>query len=258
MSCSIFRVVAAVAALSFTVACGDDTDSVPNTGDTTTTGDESPGGDGDTGDPGGDGDDAPPPNPNCPDPTAALPTTYRPINEVAATEITALTEGTIEVDATAGGFMEFADNPFIYISFADGTPTKVDITDTAAYASKDWDIALKRTVIRANGGDSGPGAVEVASVSAGDLGSATAPSDSSYATDDFATEDCELVAGQIGEPLTSFDGWYIYDSGTRTVTPADLVWFVRTPERHMKLRILDYYRGDVSATYEIEWAEVAE
>jgi hypothetical protein len=203
-----------------------------------------------------DGGLAPDANSACPDPSAVLPTNYRPINAVADGALTVLGAGAIEVDATAGGFMTAGDNPFIYLSFSGGEVAKVAITDTESYQSASWDIALKRTVVRANGGDSGPGGVAVGEVTAASLGVASAPAESAYAVDDFATDDCELNAGQIGEPLTAFAAWYEYDQETNQVSPAELVFFVKRAEHHIKLRILDYYRGGDSARYEIEWAIV--
>ena len=89
----------------------------------------------------------------------------------------------------------------------------------------------------------GPGGVAIGKVATASLDLATPPADARYVSDDFATDDCELNAGQIGEPLTAFADWYEYDQQTNQVTPAESVFFVKRDDNHIKLRVLDYYRG---------------
>src|SRR5262245_32374398 len=131
---------------------------------------------------------APDSDPGC-EPTAALPFEWRPIDEVSTGQInlvtnaTGTTSGTI--DATAGGTAAAADNPYIYIDLQNNT--KVDITDVDAYTQSAWDIAFKRYVILANGGDSGPGNVAVAFVAATSLPDVTTvPPENQFATDDWS------------------------------------------------------------------------
>src|SRR5262245_19807454 len=92
------------------------------------------------------------------DPATALPTEYRPIAEVSTGLINVTNSGGTwsgTIDATAGGLSAAADNPYIYVDLANGV--KVAVDDLGEYSDMTWDIALKRSSLRSNGGDSGPG-----------------------------------------------------------------------------------------------------
>lgn len=197
-----------------------------------------------------------PDNEVCPDPSVALPTGYRFIDSVSKSEIHDIGPNTIHVDATAGGFVNAADNPFLYISFASGSPKKVSITDLDAFSSTEWDIAFKRIVIRANGGDSGPAGIEVAS-SSSIVGGAVSPDKEAYRVDDFATEDCELQQGPIGEPVTAFGAWYQYDQEKNRVETDDRVFFLKRQDRTIRIEFDSYYGVDgtsESANYILRWS----
>lgn len=219
-------------------------------------------GDGGSGSPADAGapDAASEPDAGC-EPTAALPFAWRPIDEVSAGSITTDTAGgvtTAQIDATAGGTDAAADNPYIYIDLATGA--KVEITDYEALSSTDWDIAIKRYVFLLNGGDSGPGGVEVAVIfNQTDLAAVTEPpADSEFYTDDWADEDCDLIAGPLEEPMTAMGNWYEYMVGQPMgVTPQPYIYVIRARDgAFWKLRILTYYGGPSMASgfYEIEWA----
>src|SRR5690606_5345610 len=104
----------------------------------------------------------------------ALPAQWRPIAMVSAGEVVTAVDGavtTASVDASAGGMASAADNPYIYVDLESGA--KADINDVESFSSTDWDIALKRSSVRANGGDSGPGDVAVSMVEAASLDEVT-------------------------------------------------------------------------------------
>ena len=63
------------------------------------------------------------------------------------------------VDASAGGYNNASSNPWVYIKVEDSGATKVSIDDETALESMDWDMSLRRFMIRLNGGDSGPSCV---------------------------------------------------------------------------------------------------
>ena len=195
-----------------------------------------------------------PENELCPDPSAALPAGYRFIDKISTATISETPDGALHVDATAGGFTNYADNPFLYLSFESGVPEKVEITDVDAYENTAWDIALKRMVIRANGGDSGPGDAKVATTA---RGSSTAPNDDSFAMDDFATDNCELNAGQIGEPVTAFGSWYQYDFENNRVKTDDRTFIIQRQNRTVRLEFENYYGvngNSDGANYIIRWS----
>jgi hypothetical protein len=199
------------------------------------------------------------------EPTAALPYEWRPIEAVSTgginltTDTSGITSGTI--DATAGGSAAAAENPYIYIDLTNGT--KVAITDVDSYTQSSWDIALKRYVIRANSGDSGPGGVEVALAGGTSLAEVTSiPAANEFGADDWSDSACELRAGPLGEPETAFGGWYAYDSSTHAVTPNAFVYVIRLRDgTYRKFRIITYYGFPTDATrgayYEVEWAPLS-
>jgi hypothetical protein len=210
---------------------------------------------------GGSGDGAEPDGPGGCDPATILPGGYRLIpavstGAVSVTTASGVTSGTI--DATAGGINNSADNPYVYVDLR--TSMKVAINDVEARSSTNWDIALKRSSLRTNSGDSGPGNREVAAVQAATLAEVTAAPTSGYAQDDFATADCTLDSTIIGEPRSAFGDWYNYDEDTHVVTPkAEVYVLQRNNGSRTAFRIKAFYdpaspmRG---ALYSVEWKQL--
>ncbi len=152
---------------------------------------------------------------------------------------------TVYIDATAGGSGQSSTNPAIYVNLAE--LTRADITDLASYTDPGWDIALKRYIIRVNGGDSGAGSARVAhlvskafdEVTAADAASAT------FRADDYLDSLCmpiEDPAGLPGDPSTAFTGWYSY-GGTGAVSPNPITFLVYGSDGSSlyKLEIVDYF-----------------
>jgi len=196
------------------------------------------------------------------EPATALPTEYRPIAEVSTglvnvTNNAGTWSGTI--DATAGGLSMAADNPYIYVDLTTGT--KVAVDDLAEYSDMTWDIALKRSSLRSNGGDSGPGGRSI-SIAAGDsLDQISAPPTIGYTTDDFATDTCAFIGIPGGEPMSAFGEWYSYDDATHIVTPKAEMYVIARPDgSHTVFRVATYY-GDAAmpmrgAYYQVEWKDL--
>jgi hypothetical protein len=218
-------------------------------------------GNGDTGggpDAGGQFPDA---APGCADPTSVLPNDWRPIAAVSGGAVENAAAGSVvttTVDASAGGFGASGNNPYVYLDLSSGQAVKVDIDDVASYGSTDWDLAFKRFVIRSNGGDSGPGGVQVARVVASSLEEVTQPPPASiFASDNFATPTCQYIGDQIGAPTTAFTDWYDIDD--TILSPLALVYVVRLRDgSQIKLQIETYY-GDAadpqkSAVFRFRWA----
>jgi len=191
------------------------------------------------------------------EPTSVLPANFRPIAEVSEGTVVT-TPGDVTgavIDATAGGSMMQANNPFIYVDLEKGT--KAEIDDVEAYDSDAWDIAWKRANIRLNGGDSGTGGVAKATVPAENLEAVKeAPPDGEFATDDWVDENCELIAQQKGTPSNSFGEWYEYDIDTNRLAPKAEVHVIRTRSGTLvKLEIENYYdEENNSAVYTVRWA----
>ena len=195
------------------------------------------------------------------DQPALLPTAYRPIAMVSTGVVTVTTSAGVTsgtLDATAGGLAGAADNPYLYLDL--NTGTRVDITDVDAFGSPAWHIALKRSSLRINSGDSGPSTVAAAPVAAATLAEVTA-APATLAIDDWASPACELITVPGGEPASAMADWYNYDPATHQLSPKAEVWVIRLPDgSHKKLRIVTYYGDPASAMrgayYRVEWASL--
>ncbi len=199
----------------------------------------------------------------CSDPRAALPDGWKPVAHVSSGAVTSgpgaaagVTASTI--DATAGGFGNSASEPFVYLKFGNGTLEKVAIDDTQSYTSTAWDVAFKRYVIRANGGDSGAGGVRVAGVDPASLADVSAaPPESAFREDDWTTDACAPILDTLGAPVTAVGTWYI--ANNMRLDPQPKVYVVRRADgTSFKLHVLTYY-GDAadankSAFFRVEWA----
>lgn len=174
------------------------------------------------------------------------------------------TAGTVNItmaDATAGGMSSAHLNPFVYISFKDGS--RVDVDDFAAKTSTAWDLALRRTVIRLNGGDSGAGKGAVAIVAGKKLADVTSlPAASSFNTDDFLDASCTIKRNAINNIWTAFTGttgmWYDYGSGTHLVEPKAVVYVLRRAGgEYVKLTIDSFYNSsNTSGHFKLSWSAI--
>jgi hypothetical protein len=198
--------------------------------------------------------------PGC-DPATLLPNSYRPIPMVSTGAVAITASGatmTATIDATAGGQMNAADRPYVYVDLTTGT--RVDVDDLAARSSMAWDIMLKRSSVRSNGGDSGPGKRTIAVVTGTSLDSVTAPA-TGYASDDFTTDDCKLDVIPGGEPKSAFGEWYDYDPTTHSVTPKGEVYIIERADGSRTAVRVDSYYGDAAmpmrgAFYRVEWKQL--
>ncbi|MEE2787050.1 MAG: HmuY family protein [Myxococcota bacterium] len=124
-------------------------------------------------------------------------------------------------------------------------------TDCANLVDEDsgasWDLALRRYVIRLNGGVSGTGTVVGQHRTELDFREVTQAPDGGWGTD---IEDDEGLV---------FHDWYEYDQEAHVLTPKPGVWFVRADGgmRYYALVIESYYNdaGD-SGFFQIRWKSV--
>ena len=118
------------------------------------------------------------------------------------------------VDASAGGYMDAPNNPWIYVKFTQQGAEKVEIDDETALESMDWDLSLKRFLLRLNGGDSGPSCVASATLLEASYASITeVPEGLMYTEDDFYTSDCTLIndsSGLPNSPQVALGAWWTY------------------------------------------------
>ncbi|MEZ4267473.1 MAG: HmuY family protein [Myxococcota bacterium] len=127
---------------------------------------------------------------------------------------------------------------WVAVSLRDAAPVAVD--DPASDHS--WDLALRRTELRTNGGTSGPGAGGAFSAAAAtfdDLGDTSALA--------FAADAMVPLPGPPGSGESSaspvLSAWYDYDPATHSVTPKPGIFFVRTAD------------GGVAALSITDWAD---
>lgn len=158
------------------------------------------------------------------------------------------------LDASLGGPEAAAESAWLYVDLDDAT--LLELSDTEALESEDWEIAFKRTEIRLNSGDSGPRSLQLASVEGTSWDDAQTPGrEAEWTDDDFVSEDCSVETYGRGSIATAFSDWYDYDFATHTASaPEGVVYFVYDPETHavVKLEIVDYDAG----VYELRWAPV--
>jgi hypothetical protein len=156
-------------------------------------------------------------------------------------EGTTAAEFLTHIDATGGGLMP--SESFVYARFTDAGLTKVDVGDEAAFESTEWDIALRRYVVRVNSGVSGPSCVGVGRTAPGTtFESVTAlPEGLEFRTEAYVTDTCELVpdGSGLGAPGTALASFWTYEM---CVEMTGNVYVVRLASgRHVKLEVIAYY-----------------
>lgn len=190
-----------------------------------------------------------------------------PVDKVSTGEVLIVMETppikTLFIDATAGGIPKQAENPWIYVNL--GSAKRVDITDIAAEASLEWDLALKRAVIRTNSGDGGPGeggAIFLRDKPFDMVSDADAKA-AMVLTEQWFDLKCVAKKDPGGYLATTFDGWYDYGGQTtHAVTPHPGTFVVRGADGQSlyRIEIKSYYAnpdgtdGMAGASYLIQYA----
>ena len=167
------------------------------------------------------------------------------VDEVSTAAVKTLAETgderTLYVDASVGGIEGQDTHPWVYISLATGQA--VAVTDLEAFDSTAWDLAFKRSVVRTNSGDGGPGnggAIRIAlawdKVDSATLGNKPLP------IEEWFDADCAIVKDATNNLVTTFSDWSEYDQATHVLAPADAVYITAGADGSLyKLAILDYY-----------------
>ena len=157
---------------------------------------------------------------------------------------------TVVIDATAGGHQTPGDKPWIYINLA--KQEKVSITDTDAFNSTEWDLAIRRNVVRANGNDSGVGTVEVARADGASFDTTIAvPTslDQEFISDSFMDETCTIIKNQINVFITAVGDWYKGGGSMAGINPRDYLYFVKSNGITYKLKFISYSSGILTIKY---------
>jgi hypothetical protein len=171
------------------------------------------------------------------------------------------------IDATAGGYQNAANNPWVYVRFTEDGAERVDIDDETALESMDWDLSMRRFILRLNGGSSGPscvGAVTFLEQSYSDL--TEVPDGLTYQQDEFYTDDCTLIndsSGLPGNPQVALGAWWSYGGCVATTEYPHLIQVA--DGRILKMVVEAYYgsgqedcndsdqMGSDSANFTIRW-----
>lgn len=153
------------------------------------------------------------------------------------------------VDATAGGFNANPPHAYVYGRFTANGLEKVSLTDEAALASMDWDIAFRRYVARINSGDSGPSCVQAALLANTTYGAVTSANTAAiYRDDDWLTDSCDFVndgTGLPGAPASAISGYWSYPG---CVSMTGNVYQLQLRDgRVLKLTVEAYYLPNVQA-----------
>lgn len=152
------------------------------------------------------------------------------------------------VDATGGGYNQYTKNPWVYIHFTDQGAEKVEIDDDTALSSMDWDMSLRRFILRLNGGSSGPSCVGAAPLIGQEYADVSAvPDGVSFAPDAYYTGDCTIIndsSGLPGSPQVSMGSWWTYPGCVQTTFTPFLIQ--QADGRVLKLVVEAYY-GDEQA-----------
>lgn len=174
------------------------------------------------------------------------------------------------VDATAGGFGQSANNPWVYVKFGPDGATRVDIDDETALESMDWDMSLRRFIVRLNGGDSGPSCVGAMSFLERAYEDVDAvPEGAEFLVDDYYTDDCTIVNDSSGlpdSPQVVLAPWWSYPGCVATTGVPHLIKLADGTV--IKLVVEQYYQdaadqascnagtppdGAVSAMFTLRW-----
>ncbi len=173
------------------------------------------------------------------------------VDEVSTAALKILTETgderTLYIDASVGGIDGQDTQPWIYVALATGKA--VAVTDLEAFDSTAWDLAFKRSLLRTNSGDGGPGnggAIRIAlawdKVDSATLGNKTLP------IEEWFDAECAIKKDATNNLVTTFSDWSQYDEATHVLAPADAVYITGGADGTLyKLAILDYYSTPTGA-----------
>lgn len=119
------------------------------------------------------------------------------------------------------------------------------VVSAEEFDEDNWDIAFQRYMIKINGGVSGTGGVEVMLLEGEyeNFEDVVLPEEGEWITD---MEDSD----GDDQPEYALDSWFDYDLATHVLSPADLVYCIRSVEGNVfRFRILNYYSSQGSSGY---------
>jgi hypothetical protein len=150
------------------------------------------------------------------------------------------------IDASAGGFGNEVNNPWVYVKFTEQGAERVDIDDETALDSMDWDLAARRFILRLNGGSSGPSCVGAFPFLEKKYDELTeAVPDLEYLKDDFYPADCSALindsSGLPGSPQVALSAWWTYPG---CVSTSRVPFQVQLADGHVIKLVVEQYYGE--------------
>ena len=171
------------------------------------------------------------------------------------------------VDASAGGYNAASSNPWVYVKFTETGLEKIETDDETALESMDWDLSLRRFILRLNGGSTGASCVSSVSFLENTYeGLTVIPDGVTYVEDNFYTDDCTIIndsSGLPGSPQVSLAPWWSYDGCVQTTQVPHLIQLA--DGSIVKMVVEAYYEsgqeacnngsgaGNGSAIYTLRW-----
>ena len=152
------------------------------------------------------------------------------------------------IDGSGGGYDKYTRNAWVYVKFTDQGAQKVEIDDESALESMDWDMSLRRYIVRLNSGSSGPSCVGAAALIGQEYASVSdVPDGISYVPDAYYTGDCTLIndsSGLPGSPQVAMGPWWEYPGCVQTTgTP----FLIQQADGHVLKLVIESYYGDEQA-----------
>jgi hypothetical protein len=171
----------------------------------------------------------------------------------------------VTIDAAAGGSAESRNNAFVYLDL--NTGEMVRLTDLESLIDTEWQLAFRRTNLRLNSGDSGPGTWEMTKVSETTFDAVTTlPDDANWQTDVTFESDCDVIFDPINNPFTAINylnignesgssSWYFY-GGEAGVSPVEGdVYIIRDSAGDTAYKFV--IESWVSGVYTLRYAPIA-
>jgi hypothetical protein len=127
------------------------------------------------------------------------------------------------------------------------------VTPATPEDSTEWDLAFRRYKVALNGGVSGTGGMEAVPMPGVDYNTDLEAPSEGWITD-------EPDADGDGDMEYALDSWFLYESSTHYVSPADTIFVLRTVEGALlKFEFLAYYDDAGTPAYvHVHWGPLAD
>ncbi len=179
--------------------------------------------------------------PPCQDESVLRLDLFDTINTGAVTEEGSGATFLTHVDAAAGGMNP--NTSYVYLRFTPTGLSRVEISDEGAFASMDWDIAVRRYIVRLNSGVAGPSCVQGARTAPATTfeGLTSVPANASFKSEAYFTATCDYISDTsgIGAPGTVLASFWEYPG---CVKMTHHVYVLKLASgKHIKLQVASYY-----------------